>query len=72
MSKRVANTKERTARFGRIRIGWRKHRMLRQFENLQDIDKSEITEEGKAAFAEFSKTIRSMIPKKFLRRSQNR
>lgn len=71
MSKRVANTRATTARNGRVRIGWRKKRMLTILENQQEqLALGKLDDAAKAAFDTFKNKARQILPKKFLRRVQ--
>ena len=73
MSKRIANTKENTARFGRIRIGWRKRRMLSQIEKMEELDRMEkLKEKAKQKFETLKAKAMKIIPKKLLLRHQGR
>ena len=73
MSKRVANTKERTARNGRIRIGWRKRRMLTMLDKQEEQARmGKLDDEAKEKFEAFKKQVRRLIPKQILRRAQGR
>lgn len=73
MSKRIANTKDKTARFGRVRIGWRKHRMLSSLEKQQEQEyQDKLDDKARQKFAFFARRVKTMIPKKFLRRYQIR
>jgi hypothetical protein len=73
MSKRVANTTARTARNGRVRIGWRKRRMLEMYEQQKDqLSLGKLDEAATEAFNAFKQQIRKMLPKRFLRRAQGR
>ncbi len=74
MSKRVANSKSPfKARRGRIRIGWRRKRainsLLRQQEQLST---ASITDEGIEVMKKIRRALRSVIPKKQMRRHQGR
>ena len=73
MSKRVANTKDDTARFGRVRIGWKKHRMLSTLEKqLERDNEGKLDEMAKAKLAHYAAKVKAIIPKQFLRRYQIR
>ena len=73
MSKRVANTTSRTARNGRVRLGWRKQRMLSVLEQQeQQLRMGKLDEAAKEAFDKFKETVQRMVPKQFLRRAQGR
>lgn len=73
MSKRVANTRSRTARNGRVRIGWRKRRMLSILEKQEEqLALGKLVGEAKVALAAFRKKVASIVPKRFLPRTQGR
>lgn len=73
MSKRVANTRAKTARNGRVRIGWRKRRALTIMEQQAEQARMGFLDEmATAAFNSFAAKVRSMVPKRFLPRVQGR
>ena len=73
MSKRVANTRERTSRNWRVKIGWRKVRMLNQMDKMQQaMDLGKMEDEAKEKFSEFKEKVKAIIPKNVLRRHQAR
>lgn len=78
MSKRVANCRpksdrRKTARYGRIRIGWRKARMLAQLDKIQDAaDLKKLDEDQKSGFEAYKERVKAVIPKALLRRHQAR
>ncbi len=69
MSKRVCNKRGRVgARFGRIRIGWRRARAITQFERqrdqLENLDPSKFTDEIKAKVKGIGRALGKLIPKR--------
>ena len=74
MSKRVANCRGRgTARFGRVYIGWKKHKMLSTLEKQQKRDDAgDLEEVAKQKLAHYAAKVKKLIPKQFLRRYQIR
>ena len=74
MPKRLANCRGfTTARFGRIRIGYWKSRMLSQVEKMDELDRmGELDDTAKQKFAELKVRVKQVIPKVFLRRHQGR
>ena len=74
MSKRVANCRgNSTARFGRLRIGWKKHKMLSTLEKQQKRDDAgDLEEVAKQKLAHYAAKVKKLIPKQFLRRYQIR
>lgn len=73
MSKRVANTRAKTARNGRVRIGWRKRRMLSLLEKQEEQARlGKLTDEAKEKFRAFKRHVKRLIPKQLFRRSQGR
>lgn len=73
MSKRVANTRSMTARNGRIRIGWKKRRMLSILEKQEEqLALGQLNDKAKEALSAFRAKVKSILPKKFLRRAQGR
>ncbi len=74
MPKRLCNSRGRTqARFGRIRIGWHKQRMLSQMEKMDEqLAMGKMEDEAKEKFLRFKERVKSIIPKEILRRHQSR
>lgn len=74
MPKRLCNSKGRTqARFGRIRISWRKARMLSQLDKLSEADEmGKLDSDGKANFENFKNRVKELVPKSMFRRHQSR
>ena len=74
MSKRIANCRGKTtARFGRIRIGHWKRRMLEQMDTLAEADAmGKLEAEAKEKLENLKTRVKAIIPKKVLRRHQSR
>ncbi len=74
MSKRVANCRGRTtSRFGKVWIGWKKHRMLSTLEKTYERDEAgKLDEVAKQKLAHYAAKVKKLIPKQFLRRYQIR
>ena len=74
MSKRVANCRGKTtARFGKVWIGWKKHRMLSALEKGYERDEAgKLDEIAKQKLAHYATKVKRLIPKQFLRRYQIR
>ena len=74
MSKRVANSKAPTkARNGRIRIGWRRTRAIQALTKQQaQLSLGEMTGEVKETMKRISSALKSVMPKKIMRRHQGR
>lgn len=72
MSKRKAK-RPKPARFGRVRIGWKKHNMLLALERQQKRnDEDKLDEIAKQKLAYYAAKVKKLIPKQFLRRYQIR
>ena len=74
MPKRLANCRGRTtARFGRVRIGWKKLKMLQQWGNLQkEFEAGDMDEKATSMFQDFKHRVRQIVSKKLLRRTQGK
>ncbi len=74
MSKRVANSKSPfKARRGRVRVGWRRARAIEQLTKQQEqLSMAEATDEVKEVMRKVKRAIRSVLPKKQVRRHQGR
>ena len=74
MSKRVANTRShRNARFGRVRIGWKKTRMMTQLSKLtKEHEAGSMDEKAESMFQDFKHRVKQVVSKKLLRRSQGK
>jgi hypothetical protein len=78
MSKRICNKKGRVgARFGRVRIGWKKKRILSELEKInkaeQEGNLEEKVQEGFNTFKDYAKTqLKRFYPKDMMRRHQAR
>ena len=69
MPKRLCNSKGRTqARFGRIRIGWRRAKAIagleKQRDQLEKLDASKITDEVKDKVRGIKRALGKLIPKR--------
>lgn len=74
MSKRVANCRGRsTARFGRVRYGWRCKKAATDLAAIDDkLSLQEMEDDVREKFEELRTKLKSFIPKKLLRRTQKR
>jgi hypothetical protein len=74
MSKRVANCRSRkTARFGRVRYGWRVVKAATDLQSVNDkLEQQEMDGDMRQKFEEVKSKLRSFIPKRLLRRTQRR
>lgn len=72
MSKRRSK-RPKPARFGKVHIGWKKHNMLLSLERAQkQDDEGKLDEKAKQKLAHYTKRVKTIIPKQFLRRYQIR
>ena len=77
MSKRVGNNKKvglhSPARYGRVRIGFHKRRMLDMLSKTEEqLAMGKLDEKAKAKFADFKANLRKLIPARLLNRYQSR
>jgi len=74
MPKRLANCRGfGNARFGRVRIGWRKMKMLQQWDKLQDeYEKGDMDEKAESMYQDFKHRVKQVVSKKLIRRHQGR
>jgi len=74
MPKRLANCRGRkNARFGRIRIGWKKMKMLQQWGKLQKAyETGDMDEKAESMFQDFKHRVKQVVSKKLIHRHQGR
>jgi hypothetical protein len=67
MSKRVANTKNVTARNGRVRVGWQKRKKADQLTQMRDqLKGKEADDQLKATLDGISSMIGKLLPKRLI------
>ncbi len=74
MSKRIANCKGRsTARFGRVRYGWRVAEAATSLEAINEkLAQADLEDKLRAHYENSKQTLKAMLPRKLLQRSQGR
>ena len=71
MSKRVGNSKK--GRRGRVKIGWKKQRMLRQLDQLDTLlSKEDLKEDKREKYETMKAKLTNVLTPTFIRRHQSR